>query len=126
MKRIREQYIHILQKLGMGLSLLCAIHCLATPLLLLVLPAFGGHFFSEGTERALIIGSLLIGSFILTRDYRLHHQKLPLVLLFVSAISAITGLILKSHFPDLISSVLLAAAFFINWRMHSKVCSVPH
>jgi hypothetical protein len=124
MKKIREQYTHILQKLGIGLSLLCAIHCLATPLLLLILPAFGGHFFSEGAERALLLGSLLIGSFILTKDYRLHHQKLPLSLLLTSALAALAGLVIKSHVTEMISSVLMAAAFLINWRMHNKVCSV--
>ncbi len=126
MKLLKETYAHFLQKLGFGLSLLCALHCLATPFLLVALPALGHNYLSEGLETGLIAGSLLIGSVILTRDYRGHHQKLPLILLSLAFVLAFLVFLTHSHLLQTLSSILLAVAFLINWRMHSRVCTHSH
>ncbi len=123
MKALKEKYAHLLQKLGFGLSLLCTIHCLATPFLLVALPSLGQGVLNESLEMGLIAASLLIGSYILTRDYKGHHHKLPLLLFGLAVLLTVLTLFTRNHLFQTFSSVSLAVSFLINWRMHSRICA---
>ena len=63
-------------RIGMTLSMACAIHCLAMPLLLPLIPLLAGSFWvGETTELVIVIITLLIAVPTLLRGY-LKHRKL--------------------------------------------------
>jgi hypothetical protein len=77
-----------LDKLGIWASGLCALHCLALPLLLPVLPFIGSLFFAQGWfEKTILSMSLIVGSWALFIGfYKYHRQMYPLYSLFVGGL----------------------------------------
>ncbi len=67
---------------GMFVSFICAIHCIALPILLPFLPLLAGSFFwAEGVEETVVVASLLIAGPTLFRGY-LQHRKFWVLLAF--------------------------------------------
>lgn len=66
---------------GIALSVLCAIHCAATPVLLAMLPALGLSTFGLSTleqpwvHQALFVGCVLLAGFALLRGFRVHGRR---------------------------------------------------
>ncbi|MEG3766289.1 MerC domain-containing protein [Alteromonas sp. 14N.309.X.WAT.G.H12] len=73
-----------LDRMGIWISGLCAVHCLALPVILPLLPLLGSTFFAQlWFERTILTISMLIGGVALTSGaLRYHGQYYPLVLLF--------------------------------------------
>jgi hypothetical protein len=116
-------------KIGMWMSLLCAVHCAALPLLLVMAPAIGSRFFASDLLEWLLIGfAMIFAIWSITRGYlKEHHKRLPGVILAVVA-----G---KIFLPDnlepiagVIGSLGIAAAQFINLRLVKRFhrCAVHH
>ena len=122
MQKLLAKHSHLLHKLGLGLSFLCAIHCLAMPFLLVALPIVGKQFFTEEVELTLIFVSLLIGAFVLLKDYKVHENKMPLVLLGLSSLLVTFHLFIHQHSLLTFSSVIMAIAYLRNWQLHRSVC----
>lgn len=66
--------------LGIGLSFLCGIHCLITPLLIIYLPKLGKTFQSTWLHTTMIIIMLIAFYQSILKHYKLHKSKLPLSL----------------------------------------------
>jgi hypothetical protein len=65
-----------LARWGGGLSLACAVHCLATPLLLSLFPlAVARIYLSERFEGALVVCSVLLSAATLCRGFRIHRRR---------------------------------------------------
>ncbi|WP_100642725.1 MerC domain-containing protein [Alteromonas facilis] len=65
-----------MDKLGIWVSGLCAIHCLALPLLLPIAPLVASSFVAEAWfERSILTLSLLVGFSALTIGYFRYHRK---------------------------------------------------
>jgi uncharacterized membrane protein YfcA len=65
-----------LERWGGGLSLACAIHCLAAPLLLTFFPlAVTRAYLSETLEAALLVGSVLLSLASICRGFRVHRRR---------------------------------------------------
>lgn len=64
-----------LDRAGATLSVLCAIHCLATPFILVLLPAAAAH--SEAAEAWIVTASLLIGLSAMRASWRRNGARLP-------------------------------------------------
>lgn len=63
-------------------SLLCAIHCAALPIALLVLPSVGlALAFNDRVEWAFVLVATVVGLTSLVRGFRVHRVALPLALL---------------------------------------------
>ena len=122
MKKFIEKHSHILHKVGLSLSFLCAIHCLAMPFVLVALPIVGQSFLNEHVELGLIFGSLVLGVFILVKDYKHHFNKVPLMLFSLSFLLALIHLVFHQHVLLSFSSVLMAIAYLRNWQLHRSVC----
>lgn len=126
MQEIKDKYAHVLHKLGLGMSFLCAIHCLAMPFVLVATPMLGEAIFSERIELMIFVSSLLMGLVLLKRDYNHHQYKLPLILLFASGALGLTLHLLPqaSFLHDMmpLASIGMASAFLLNWRLHKKAC----
>jgi lysylphosphatidylglycerol synthetase-like protein (DUF2156 family) len=137
-----ETVNHLFYKLSIFLSSLCVLHCLATPLVLLLLPAVATYF-SETVEIALVLSVIPISmAGFLPTWFR--HKNYRLLWLYLISI----GLILFSQFvihtghdqvapgsmPTLnwvrtgvtfAGALLLARVVYQNNR-HTHYCTHPH
>lgn len=111
---------------GMGLSVACAIHCLATPILLSALPLLGIEFVGhEGIESIMIAGIALLAGFTYINGYRMHGRKGHLLF---GALGLATFLIVRPLVSDalepyatLLGGTAYVIGHFLNWKW-SKPC----
>lgn len=124
-KRLKK-HSHLLHKTGLWLSILCTIHCLAMPILLTAMPFLGDNFINESTEHLLIGLSFVIALFLLSKDFQIHQNKTPFVLLITSMIFNCIGLFVVDRSNETVFVVfgasLMSAAYIYNWWLHKKVC----
>ncbi|GAB4131691.1 MAG: hypothetical protein OHK0045_09480 [Raineya sp.] len=117
---------NILEKLGFSLSLVCALHCLATPFLLAFLPAFG-ELFPEEWELSVILISFAIAVMIIGRDIQIHRHILPISLLACSFLVLIITHLLAIHNPifDILGIAGILASYLLNWQKlrKAKACA---
>ena len=123
MKTLNEK--GILDYTGATVSWICAVHCLAMPLLITTLPLVGLSFLADETTEWVLIGlSIVVALISLLPAYFNQHHKIRIILIFASGIS----LIMLSHlaFEDellwniplvLAGAFLITAAHFINRRL---------
>lgn len=120
MKRIRK---YTAEKLGFSLSLLCAIHCLATPFLITLLPFFGKTIFANPIfELGMLLASMILALSILIKSYKKHFQPGPLLVSlcgFCLAFSAQIGV--ENIVMSVLGSMLVAYAYYLNWKV-AHVC----
>jgi hypothetical protein len=69
-----------LDYVGIAMSVLCIVHCVAGPLILFFLPAFATAFLTEEVfvHQVLFGLIILVAIFSFIPGYRLHKQRLPL------------------------------------------------
>jgi hypothetical protein len=86
MKLRRNKHIHkhYSEQITVILSLLCAIHCIITPLLVILLPVAGAYFEEYHWVEYIIIGSVFVlGTSSILHGYKYHHQnKIPAYIFF--------------------------------------------
>ena len=84
-----EAHRHLLDRFGATGSLLCAIHCALTPLLLAALPALGLTVWFDGSvEAALVAFVTVLGLASLGWSYR-RHRALRAMGLLVPGLAAL-------------------------------------
>jgi MerC mercury resistance protein len=114
-----------LDRLGIWVSLGCAIHCIVTPLLLGVLSLAGiTWMFSKPVEWLIVLASLSIGLLSLIPSYsRLHKRKRCLILFASGAALLIAGKFVSegmpgAELPAICAGVsLIIAAHWTNCRL---------
>lgn len=117
--------------LGIGTSILCAIHCALLPVLMGSLPVFGVNIIHNlAFEWSMIAIAFAVGSYSLFHGYIKHHRSLVPVLIFSVGF---IFLVLKQFFAQyevpflIIAVVLIICAHFYNYRLcHRSKCSSPH
>ena len=118
-----HKHSHQLQKAGIFLTALCAIHCLAMPFVLATLP-FLGDYISETFERVLVVVSLSLAFIILRKDYIKHQQIIPLLMLLLGGILQISALFFASKQFEitllLVGGLSICIGYYINWKLHKK------
>ena len=78
-------------RIGIGASVLCAIHCAAAPFLLLLLPTFGkiwAHPLSHILVAMLVVP---LAAFSIRRGYLSHQKRWVLITAYVGIIIVLTG-----------------------------------
>ena len=78
-------------RIGIGASVLCAIHCAAAPFLLLMLPAFGkiwAHPLSHILVAMLVVP---LAAFSIRRGYLTHQKRWVLVTAYIGIFVVLTG-----------------------------------
>jgi MerC mercury resistance protein. len=120
-----------LDVLGIGASLICALHCAVLPLMMTVLPLLGLEMFSnEKLEYALLSCTFLVGCISLFRGYRYHHHTAKPLLLFALGFV----LLLTGHFlaPENLEALLISAGAILViiahvWNLrecrHCRICN---
>ncbi|NLR64707.1 MerC domain-containing protein [Chitinophaga varians] len=84
-----------LDMIGIGASMICAVHCALLPLVFAALPLLGMEI-TENTllEYCLLLFSFGIGVLALGQGYLRHHRRLLPLLLFIAGFA----LLLAGHF----------------------------
>ena len=115
-----------IDQLGAGLSLACALHCLAAPLLLSLLPFAGvGFLAGESVETAFLGTSLVLAVGSLCWGFRIHHQRCTLLLLGAALLLILSGRFAPEATAEVVCGVLgaglLAGGHLLN-RHLCKTC----
>jgi hypothetical protein len=112
-------------KFGMSLSLICAIHCLAMPFLIMLLP-FAGAVFQLNilTEIILIGSSIILSGSILFKDFYKHHHNTSALIVLSAGVIVILALHLiplpaNLKWLESAGGILIFVAFLVN-RKHMK------
>jgi phosphoglycerol transferase MdoB-like AlkP superfamily enzyme len=116
-----------MEKVGFYLSVACAIHCIATPVLVTLLPFLGSSFVgNHDWEIWFIGGSLVLAGVILMNDYFKHKNLIPITLLFGTVLIKILEINWLGHQYEFLTGSLgaffIALAYFLNWRYKDRVC----
>lgn len=128
-------YHRITNRLGMALSLLCAIHCISMPFLAVSLPFLGSYFESNPWIEYLLLGSgLVLGGGITVHNYFKHHRNLPVLLVVLSGFSFLfVAHFFHGHWMEtpivVFGAILVAFGLYFNHKYaHNvcKTCKVPH
>lgn len=82
-----------LDRIGISASVLCAIHCLAAPFLLLLLPAAGSVWSHPAVHWVLAVLVVPLALWVLFKGYAKHRKKLTLVSASLGALLILAGLI---------------------------------
>lgn len=116
-----------LERLGAGMSLACAVHCAATPLLVGALPLVG-HQLSEAhwVEALVIGGAAAIGYLTLGFSFRRHGKAFPLLLFSLGLVLVLFGHTPAFHAGEtalmVTGALLLAGAQLLNRRYPVGCC----
>jgi len=97
-----------LDALGIGASLICAVHCAVLPVLVTLLPLLGLRMQgNDKLEHALLAGTFIIGCVALLRGYFRQHHRLQPLLWFLAGFA---GLLLGHYsVPPAWQPVVIAA-----------------
>lgn len=124
---MKQYYRRLASKLptaGTFLTALCAVHCLAMPML----PVMGGAF-AAGVMNNPWLEFLLLplaygfAGYALYKSYRLHLRKLPVQLYMAGVAMGITGLIFHLHLLMALSALPVIAAQYANYRFNQVCCA---
>lgn len=134
-KSIDDKDTTQLDRVGMALSLICLIHCLLTPVLLISLPILARYYLAHPWFH-LILAVLIVpvGLVAFYSGYKHHHNKWVLLLgtpgLFI--IAGVPYLVhslqwpLHEAFIMTIGSVMMLSAHWINKKNCQKCCDHQH
>ena len=124
-----KKYKHLLpvEKVGVFLSLLCAIHCLALPLILFAAPYLASSIaFSPLAEWILVIGSFGMALLLLWQDFRKHRQPMPLYFLglavLIKLVDTLVGMKSIEWIFGLSLGVFITLAYWYNYK-HKTACT---
>lgn len=112
-----------LDRLGMGLSLGCAIHCLLTPLLMALLPFTAtAALLGPGAEAVLLGASAVLSGTALVLGFRRHRQLRVLGMLGAALVLIVLGQIYHEHpFEPLLVNAGLAFLIPAN-LLNRRLC----
>ncbi len=114
-------------RIGISASLLCAIHCVLTPVLVILIPLAGNFLSAPWVHIAIAVVIFPVAVWALWSGYRRHRHRRILITGGVGLVLMATGMTLENADPSsrafalqtilLISAGLtLAAAHFFNLR----------
>ncbi len=125
----KQKYKHLLpaEKLGMFLSLLCAIHCLTLPVVLFAAPYLASSFaFSVTMEWFLVVVSFGMALLLLWKDYLKHRKPMPLYFLglgvFIKLVDTLVGMRSIEWIFGLSLGVFITLAYWFNYK-HKTACT---
>jgi hypothetical protein len=126
--RMKSFYHAKWDAIGIGASLLCAVHCVFLPVLFTTLPLFGIEILENAyLEAATLLVSMAAGGWAIWRGYtKLHHKK-ALVIQFLMGLALLILGNCFHHAPmeiplKIAGAMLIIVAHIRNWR----ACSHCH
>ena len=118
----RERTNDRLDRIAIGLSSLCLIHCVATVLLAATLASAGAALANPAWHEIGFALAIAIGAIALGRGYAAHRDGRPLLIGLAGLLLMGIGLIRAEGLPEIASTMtgvaLLAVAHRMNARGH--------
>jgi uncharacterized membrane protein YfcA len=114
-------------RLGIWVSMLCVVHCIATPFLLSFSSVFA-HFLpgEERTHRTLAILIAVIGAVAIVRGFRVHGRLRILFLMAAGLVCIFTGAYvgdrLPSHNVEVMITLLGSWLMIASHRLNHTFC----
>ena len=120
-----------IDQIGVGLSLTCAVHCLAAPLLLTALPLFGLRFVADDlTEVVLLSSALVLAVSSLCWGFRRHKSGRVFLLLGLAVLLLAGGRLFAQGSSEIMlvvaGAVILAASHALNWHLCRSCLDYQH
>jgi hypothetical protein len=119
-----------IDRLGAGVSSLCAIHCALMPFLAAILPLAGFRFLDDARfEWVMIALSITLASLGVRRGIHLHHDNRVWILFGAGAISLLASRVLAHGVFQLAFAVAGGLLFvFSHWINHrlGRSCGCHH
>ncbi|MDG2375400.1 MAG: MerC domain-containing protein [Woeseiaceae bacterium] len=120
----------VLDKVAVALSGLCLVHCLALPLLIVILP-FSGQFSDDHLHMQMLILVIPVSVVALTLGFRGHRHP-GVVIAGVAGMIIITfgGMVAHDHYGlltdrllTIIGSLVLAITHYRNFRLSRHIAN---
>ena len=92
-------------RIGIFASILCAVHCLATPFILLFAPVFGGIWAHPASHWGVALFVVPLAGFTMVKGYRMHRRKWVIACGFSGILLIVSGALLP-YFETLSSPVI--------------------
>ncbi len=115
-------HIPLLDRLAIGTSLLCLLHCIGLPILFAMLPALSSVLpLGEGVHVLMLLTALPVSGIALTGGYRAHGRIVPAILGTLGLVALAVGVMFAST-PAIETAftvaggLALATAHIGNWR----------
>ena len=121
-----------IDQIGVGLSLACAVHCLATPLLLASASSTAVVWLvaDDMTEVVLLSSALALAVGSLCWGFRYHKSGRVFLLLAVAVALIATGRLFAEDRPQsmlvIAGAVILAASHALNWHLCRSCLDCQH
>lgn len=121
-----ERSTAILDNCGIGISLLCSIHCAAMPILILTSAIAGWHLETlERLESPLFLLAAVIGSFSVVYAYLQKRRSLPMLLLLIGLSMILLGGMIKIEWLEPVLRVS-GSVFIIFAHIQNKKTQKQH
>lgn len=126
----RSRLTDISEGVAVSASLLCLIHCLALPFLLLLLPGILGLFAGSSAFHVAALAMALPAALIaFRRGYRQHRAPLPVILGLSGSVCLVAALlpVMGEEAETALTvagSLMLVAGHALNWRL--RKCARRH
>lgn len=120
-----------LDRIGITASTACAIHCAVLPFVITLLPLWGIEFLaSPSIEIMMIVLSLTLGIWSLSKSYRnAHHRLGPILTLILGflfiAVGHFAGIEMLEPILIPLGGFTIATAHYINLKF-TKTCNHKH
>lgn len=117
--------------IGFAASMLCAIHCVALPLILTVSTLSGLAFLGNHLiEFVFLIISAIIATWSLIPAFKKHQKKLPIAIAIIGFIFLITSRFLPcgptEHYVTAVGGFTVAISHLLNWKYLKKTSCSTH
>ncbi len=116
----RERSINRLDRMAIGLSSLCLIHCVATVLLAATLASAGAALANPAWHEIGFALAILIGAVALGRGYTAHRDARPLLIGSAGLALMGVGLIRAEGLPEIVSTMCGVALLAIAHRLNAR------
>lgn len=115
-----------LDKAGIWVTTLCALHCLLLPVIIPMLSVIGlGFIGATILERTILGASLLVGAIALSQGVRRHRQVYPVGLLIAGGtlywFKDVFGASMEP-WVILLGAALIVSAHWVNLRLSARRC----
>ena len=131
-----HQHDHKGLKISVFLSVLCLIHCISFPILIVLLPFFNIAFHPPHWIEYLLLGSTAaLGYYSMRHGFSLHHHfKYPILLFTLGIVGSFSVHLYFEHTTnwwiislEVFFAALIAISQIINYRLtNTHACTVAH
>lgn len=101
-------------KIGIGVSLFCLLHCISMPVLVTIFPIFLNldHYI----EIPILISTFIIGLTSFWINITKHKYFLSLLLFVLGFLFIFVSVILHQHWANFIALPVIILAHYLNWK----------